>query len=113
MDFGQLLESVIPFAERLPIIRAILGFILVFFVPGFAWTLVFFSRLKIIERIALSFGLSIALVTISIIVLSVLLGIRITGANSLLIIIVITVIALVIYSLKRLMTRRKIDSNGD
>ena len=113
MDFGQLLESVIPFAERLPTIRAILGFILVFFVPGFAWTLVFFSRVKIIERIALSFGLSIAAVTLSIIVLHVLFGIRITGANSLLIIIVITVIALVLYSLKRLMTRQKIDSDGD
>lgn len=113
MDFGQLLESVIPFAERLPTIRAILGFILVFFVPGFAWTLVFFSRVNIIERIALSFGLSIAAVTLSILVLHVLFGIRITGANSLLIIIVITVIALVVYSLKRLMTRQKIDSNGD
>ena len=113
MDIGQLLESVIPFAERLPTIRAILGFILVFFVPGFAWTLVFFSRVKIIERIALSFGLSIVAVTLSIIVLHVLFGVGITGANSLLIIIVITVIALVLYSLKRLMTRQKIDSNGD
>ena len=113
MDFGQLLESVIPFAERLPTIRAILGFILVFFVPGFAWTLVFFSRVNIIERVALSFGLSIAAVTLSIIVLHVLFGMRITGANSLLTIIVITIIALVVYSLKRLLTRQSKDSDGD
>jgi uncharacterized membrane protein len=113
MDFGQLLESVIPFAERLPTIRAVLGFILVFFVPGFAWTFVFFSRLNIIERIALSFGLSIAAVTLSIIVLHVLFGMRITGSNSLLIIIVITIIALVLYLLKRLLTGQPKASNGD
>ncbi len=113
MDFSQLLESIIPFAERLPVIRAILGFILVFFLPGFAWTLLFFSRVNIIERIALSFGLSIAAVTLSIIVLHVLLGMRITGANSLLTIIVIIIIALVLYLLKRLKIRQSNDSNGE
>ena len=97
MDFSQLLESIIPFAERLPTLRAILGFIIVFFVPGFAWTLVFFSRVNIIERIALSLGLSIAMVTLSVIVMHVLFGMRINGANSLLTIIVITIIALAIY----------------
>jgi uncharacterized membrane protein len=113
MDFGQLLESVIPFAERLPLIRAILGFILVFFLPGFAWTLVFFSRVNIIERVVLSFGLSIAAVTLSTMVLHVLFGMRISGANALLTIIVITIIALVLYLLKRLATRPSNDSNGE
>ena len=113
MNFGQLLESVIPLAEGLPAVRAILGFILVFFVPGFAWTLVFFNQLKIIERVALSFGLSIAAVTLSITVLNVLFGMRITGANALLIIIVLTVVALVLYSIKRFLTRRSEASNGD
>ena len=113
MDFGQLFQSIIPIAERLPIVRAILGFILVFFLPGFAWTLVFFKRVNIIERIALSFGLSIAAVTLSIIVLHVLFGLRITGANSLLIIIVITIIALVLYLLKRFVARPSNDSNGE
>jgi uncharacterized membrane protein len=113
MDFGQLLGSVVPFAERLPIIRAVLGFILVFFLPGFAWTLVFFSRVNILERTALSFGMSIAAVTLSILVLNLLFGMRISGANALLTIIVITVIALVIYLLRRLIPRRKVDSSGD
>ena len=113
MDFSQLLASIIPFAERLPAIRAILGFILVFFLPGFAWTLVFFNRINIIERIALSVGLSVAAVTLSIIVLHVLFGVRITGTSSLLTIIVITIIALVLYLLKRFAIRKKIDSNGD
>ena len=107
MDFSALFGFLIPFVERMPAIRAILGFILVFLVPGFAWSLVFFSRVNIIERIALSFGLSIAAVALSIIVLHVLLGMRINGANSLLTIIVITIIAIVAYFLKRLATRKQ------
>ena len=102
MDFSELFSSLLPFAERLPIIRAILGFILVFFLPGFAWTFVFFSRVNIIERIVLSFGLSIAAVTLSVIALNILLGLKITGANSILVIIAITIIAVVAYFLKRL-----------
>ncbi len=97
----QIFEFALPFLEKLPAIRAILGFILVFFLPGFAWTLVFFKQVNIIERIALSFGLSIAVVTLSILVLNVLIGVRITGLNSLLIIIVITIIPVAFYYLKR------------
>ncbi len=97
----QIFEFALPFLEKLPAIRAILGFILVFFLPGFAWTLVFFKQVNIIERIALSFGLSIAVVTLSILVLNVLIGVRITGLNSLLIIIVITIIPVSFYYLKR------------
>jgi len=97
----QIFEFALPFLEKLPAIRAILGFILVFFLPGFAWTLIFFKQINIIERIALSFGLSIAVVTLSILVLNVLIGVRITGLNSLLIIIVITIIPVTFYYLKR------------
>lgn len=96
-----------PFAESLSVIRAILGFVLVFFVPGFAWTFVFFNQLNVIERIAFSFGLSIAIVTLSVIALNMLVGIRITGTNSLLIIIVITVIALGIFLIKRFIIHRQ------
>ncbi|GAH47798.1 unnamed protein product [marine sediment metagenome] len=97
----QIFEFAFPFLERVPIIRALLGFIIVFFLPGFAWTLVFFKQINLIERIALSFGLSIALVTLSILTLNILLGIRITGLNSLLIIIVVTVIPVAYYYLRR------------
>ena len=97
----QIFEFVFPFLEKLPAIRAILGFILVFFLPGFAWTLVFFKNINVIERIALSFGLSIAAVTLSILVLNALIGVRITGLNSLLIIIIITIIPVAFYYLKR------------
>ena len=103
-SIGQIFEFAVPFLERLPTVRAILGFTLVFFLPGFAWTLVFFKRINVIERIALSFGLSIAVVTLSILILNVLIGIRISGANSLLIIIVITIIPVVFYYLQRLVS---------
>ena len=99
---GQVFEFALPFLDRLPALRAVLGFILVFFLPGFAWTLVLFKRVNIIERVALSFGLSIALVTLSILVLNLLLDVKVTGINSLLIIIVIAIIPLAVYYLKKL-----------
>jgi len=103
---GQLFESIVPFFNNVPVIRAILGFIFVFCLPGFAWTLVFFKRVNIIERVALSLGLSIALVTLSILALDVLMGVRITGANSILIISVLIVVPLAFYYLKRLIRVR-------
>jgi len=90
---------VFPVLESLPGLRAILGIILVFFLPGFAWTLVFFRQINILERVALSIGLSIAIVALSILALHKLVGITITGFNSVLIIIMLTIIPLVLYSL--------------
>jgi len=105
----EIFGVVLPFLERLFIIRAILGIILVFFLPGFAWTLVFFKgkQINVVERIALSFGLSIAVVTISILALNMLIGIRITGFNSLLIIIAVTIIPVAFYYLYRLISRHQ------
>ncbi len=99
----------LPFFEHFPAIRAIVGFILVFFLPGFAWTLVFFNgkQINVIERVALSFGLSIAVVTISVLVLNKLMGIRITGSNSALIIILVTIIPVAFYYLGGLIRRRR------
>ena len=94
----------VPFTllDSLPGLRAILGLILVFFLPGFTWTLVFFRQVNILERLALSVGLSIAMVTLSILALHKIAGVTITGFNSVLIIIVVTIIPLVIYYLNRL-----------
>lgn len=102
----EIFAFAVPFLDRVPVIRAILGFILVFFVPGFAWTLVFFRQINVIERIVLSFGLSIAVVTLSIFSLNILIGIRITGFNSLLVIIAVTIIPVAFYYLKRLIRSR-------
>ena len=96
-----------PLLERLPIIRAVLGFILVFFLPGWAWTLVFFKQINIIERIALSFGLSIVIVTLSLLFANRLFGIRITGFNSALVIMVVTSLPVTVYYLNRLIRRSR------
>lgn len=102
-----LFEFALPFLERLPVIRAILGFILVFFLPGFAWTLVFFKQINIIERVVLSFGLSIVVVTLSLLFLNRLIGARITGLNAILVIIVITILPVVVYYLNRFIRGRR------
>ena len=105
----EIIGSAVPFLGSVPAIRAILGFILMFFLPGFAWTLVFFSgkQINIIERLALSLGLSIATVTLSILALNRLIGMRITGFNAVLVIIAVTIIPVVIYCLKRLIGKRE------
>ncbi len=103
----ELFGFVFPFLERLIVIRAILGFILVFFLPGFAWTLVFFRQINVIERVTLSFGLSIAVVTLSLLLVNKLVGIRITGFNSVLVIVVVTILPVVAYYLIRLIRRRE------
>jgi len=109
MDLGQLRDSFLSFLNNIPVIRAIVGSILVFFLPGFAWTLALFNRINNIERFALSVGLSIASVTVSVLVINLLFKVRITGTNALIIILVITVIPLVIYLLKRLRRRPDIE----
>lgn len=91
-----------PLVERLPGVRAVLGFILVFFLPGFAWTFVLFNKINIVERTALAVGLSIATVTLAIIVLNVLLDVKITGTSALIVIIVLAIIPLGIHYLKKL-----------
>jgi len=103
----ELFGFVFPFLENVPILRAFLGFILVFFLPGFAWTLVFFhgKQINVIERVALSFGLSIAIVTLSILALDILVGIRVSGFNSALIIIIVTIIPVVFYYLNKLIRK--------
>lgn len=104
----EIFDFALPFLDRLPIIRAILGFIFVFLLPGFAWTLVFFSgkQINLIERLVLSIGLSIAIVTLSLLFLNMVIGVRITGVNSVLVIIVVTIIPVAFYYLNRLIRQR-------
>jgi len=104
LPIKQIFEFFLPLLNELAILRALLGFILVFFLPGFAWTFVFFKQLEIVERIALSFGLSIALVPLSITALNVLFKMRISGFNSLLVIGVLTILPVAIYYLRKLLS---------
>ncbi len=104
----EILDLVPPFFDSAPAIRAILGLIVVFFLPGFTWTLVFFSnerQINVVERLALSFGLSIAIVTLSIPALNILLRVSITGTNAVLVILAITIIPAVWYCLKRIIKK--------
>ena len=113
MDFNEFFDFLVPFAERLPALRAIAGFVIVFFIPGFTWTFVFFSRVGIIERVVHSLGLSIALVTLGILVLHVLFGMRITGINSMVTIAVITAMGIITFLAKRYITNRIKASGGE
>lgn len=78
--------------DPLTLIRMILGSIFVLFIPGFAWTFAFFERNEIdsIERIALSFGLSIALVPLTIFYLNYMFSMKITALNSFVVIFLLT-----------------------
>ena len=113
MELSELLDFAVPFAERFPALRAVVGFIIVFFLPGFAWTFVFFSKISVIERIVLSMGLSIAIVTLGILVLHVLFGMTITGSTSLITIAAIIVLAVMTYFTKRYIVKRMKASGGD
>ena len=97
----QTLDFSLPLLGPVPFLRAFLGLLLVFFLPGFAWTLIFFRQLTVIERVVLSFGLSIALVTLVVCALNLLFGVRISGLNTLLTIVAITVIPVVPYCILR------------
>ena len=97
----------------MPAVRVIIAFILVFLLPGFAWSLVFFKKITILERAAFSFGLSIALVTLAVLGLNVLLHVRINGFNALITIIVMTVIPTGIYLLKKYAGRKSEASEGE
>ena len=112
MGLSQLFESLITPGGSLAAVRAVLAFVLVFFLPGFAWTFVLFHGINVMERIVLSFGLSIAAVALSIIALNLVFGVRITGTNSLITIMGITAVALIIYTLKRFLIPKK-SSDGD
>ena len=102
----ELFGFAFPILDRLPVLRAILALILVFSLPGFAWTLVFFRRINVIERLTISFALSIVVVTLSLLLVNKLIGIRITGFNSAMVIIVVTIFPVIVYYLNRLIRRR-------
>lgn len=96
-----MLDFALSLLEGLSIVRAVLGVILVFWLPGFAWSLVFFREVSHLERLALSLGLSLAIVTLSIMLTNILFGIRITALNSVLVIVTVTIVPLVVYGLRR------------
>ena len=77
------------------ILRVIFGSMFVLFLPGFVWSYVFFEKGKIdeIERIALSFGLSIALVPLAVFWLNWIFKVKINLINTSLVILALIGIA--------------------
>jgi len=77
------------------IFRVIFGSAFVLFLPGFVWSYVFFEKGKIdeIERIALSFGLSIALVPLTVFWLNWIFKVKINLINTSLVILALIGIA--------------------
>ena len=101
-------ETMVDIVE---IIRIIAGSVFVLFLPGFAWSFVFFKKDEIdwIERIALSFGLSIALVPTAVFWLNYFLGVKINLLNVSLVILALTGTAAGIYALKGKYTLKELN----
>ena len=96
--------------DILEILRMVFGSIFVIFVPGFAWSFVFFAgkNLDWIERVAISVGLSIAIVTLGIFCLNLLFNIKITLLNVSLIVCVLILIPGIYITSKKLIKRKHI-----
>ncbi len=99
----DLFDAVVPYIDDVPGLRAVLAVGLMFFLPGFAWSLIFFEgkQVNALERGVLSVGLSIALVTLSMFALNLVFGVKVTGFNAVLDILIVTLIALLFYYIKR------------
>lgn len=83
-------------------IQMLAGSILVLFVPGLAWTYALFDKKEIdlLERVALSLGLSLVMVPLSLFYLFNLLGIRINLANSVSVVLLLTAAAVCVILLR-------------
>ena len=82
-----------PFLNAL---RAILGLVYVLFLPGYIAVICFFKEVDWIEKAALSFGLSIALVILSVMFSNMLLQIPITSLTNFLLILAVMIITILI-----------------
>ncbi len=82
-----------PFLQSL---RAFLGFAYLIFLPGYVLVRCFFDETDLIEKFALSFGLSIALVILSVMIANMLLRIPLTVASSFLILLVVMIIIILL-----------------
>lgn len=85
------------------LLRITLGFILVLFIPGYALTWAIFPKKEekeFVERIALSFVLSITSVMLSVLFCDVILGVDITPENILITILILTISAVVVWRIE-------------
>jgi len=78
--------------EALIWLRLIFGATFVLFVPGFAWSFIFLPRVGWIERIAFSFGLSLAMGPLAFFWLNRVFGVQLTLLNSSAVIILLSLV---------------------
>jgi len=86
------------------IIQAIIGLPLVLFIPGYALSYAFFPKKKdidLVERIALSIGLSLATIPLSVFFLNKFLKVPITIYSSFVITMVITLIGIIVWKKRK------------
>ena len=88
----------------LSVIQVIIGLPLVLFIPGYALSYAFFPKkkdLELMERIALSFGLSFALIPLAVFFLNKFLKIPITVYSSFSIVVAITLIGIIVWKKRK------------
>jgi len=78
-------------------LRLIFGSIFVLFLPGLAWSFVFFARKEVdwIERLALSFGISIAMVPLVVFWFNWVFDVKVTLLNTILMVVGLVMVAVV------------------
>ncbi len=93
--------------ELLEVLRGVLGSFFVLFMPGLFWTLVLFpkGRIDLIERSVLSFGLSLALVTLATFYLNYSFNFKINFINIFMVILGLTALPIIIILSKNLYSR--------
>jgi len=102
---GVLASPILLLIYQVPIfktLQAVFGIAFVMFLPGYFFIILLFDKkeLDVIERSALSFSLSIAIVTISIIFTNTILNIPITPINNFLIILFLITVFILIKIIK-------------
>ncbi|MBI2453291.1 DUF1616 domain-containing protein [Candidatus Peregrinibacteria bacterium] len=92
-------------------LKGVFGIIFVIFVPGFAWSYVFFkeNKIDVLGRMVLSIALSVALTTLMIYYSNILGGILINERNSFLIILGITVVGLMTHFYTEMKSSKRYD----
>jgi uncharacterized membrane protein len=102
----------------LSLLRAILGLILLFFIPGFAFTWAIYTKmtdLSLVARIAISCVLSIAIVMLSSLFLDFALGIETTGLNVTIMLLILSLFFTILYVARVILDQYglKNTSNGE
>ena len=110
---SELFSSVFLLFDKAPFIRALFGVILVFILPGFAWSFVFLKQVKIFERIVYSVPLSLVIVTLRLIVANRFAGMKITGLSSSLVILGIIIIAACVWYLNKVIGNKTENTSGE